>query len=177
MAERYVALMRGINVGGNNKLSMRDLAALFEEAGCSRVVTYIQSGNVIFDAKATIVKKLAGVISARIKEKFGLSVPIVLRTRHDLLDAEKGNPFPTPARERVYVMFLRDKPSAGAILQLDPNRSPGDTFKVVGSSIFMLCENAAKTKLTNAYFDSKLSTISTSRNWRTVLKLVEMVNA
>ncbi len=175
-SNRYVALMRGINVGGNNKLPMRDLASIFEDAGCTEVATYIQSGNVVFRATTGIVKKLSGTISTRIKTTFGLSLPIVLRSREALLRAVANIPFPPSELDRVHVMFLRDTPDANAIASLDPNRSPGDVFRVVGSDIFIRCDTVAKTKLTNAYFDSRLSTVSTLRNWRTVLKLAEMVN-
>jgi uncharacterized protein (DUF1697 family) len=73
-------------------------------------------------------------------------------------------------------MFLADRPKAAGIKDLDPNRSPSDRYSVVGSEIFMhLATGAARTKLTNAYFDSKLATISTSRNWRTTTKLLELM--
>ena len=173
---RYVALMRGINVGGKNKLPMRDLVAIFEQAGCTDIATYIQSGNVVFNAKPAIVKNLVCAIPAGIKESFGLTLPVVLRSGRALLEVIANNPLPPSDADHAHVMFLRDAPDARAVANLDPNRSPGDTFKVVGDNIYLRCESVAKTKLTNAYFDGKLSTVSTLRNRRTVLKLVEMAH-
>lgn len=165
----HVALLRGINVGGNNKLPMRDLVAIFEEAGCTDVKTYIASGNVVF--RAASVTTLGARITKAIEQKLKLKIPVVLRTHKELVDAVQHNPFD----EGVYVMFLATKPSRAAVASLDPNRSPPDEFVVMGREIYLnLPNSAAKTKLTNAYFDRLLDTVSTSRNLRTVQKLVEM---
>ena len=175
---RYVALLRGINVGGKNLLPMQALAAMFVAAGCSEVVTYIQSGNVVFSASAKVKKALATAISKQIEADFGLRVPIVLRSTAEMIAVAEGNPFLLQGFvvETLYVSFLQEMPSGAALAGLDAQRSPGDQFEVVGGEIYMQLGNGAgNTKLTNAYFDSKLKTVSTSRNWRTVLKLVEML--
>lgn len=179
--ERHVALLRGINVGGKNMLPMAALSELFLEAGCRDVRTYIQSGNVVFSAPAKVAARIAGDVSAAIAKQFKLTVPVVIRSAADMEQVAQGNPFLRGAKgdtSALYVAFLADKPDAKQIAVLDPNRSPGDEYKVVGGEIYMnLSTGAAKTKLTNAYFDSKLDTISTARNWNTVLKLVEMTRA
>jgi uncharacterized protein (DUF1697 family) len=165
----HVALLRGINVGGKNKLPMKDLVAIFEAAGCTDVKTYIASGNVVFNAKS--VTTLGAKISAAIEKKLKLKIPVVLRTHKELMDAVKHNPFD----DDVFVMFLADKPTKKAVASLDPKRSPPDEFVVIGREIYLnLPNSAAKTKLTNAYFDRALDTVSTSRNLRTVNKLIEL---
>ncbi len=173
----HVALLRGINVGGKNMLPMKDLAALFVGAGCERVQTYIQSGNVILAATPTIARVLPAKIEAAIRKRFGFGAPVVLRDADDLRSIVANNPFVAAGAEpeRLHVAFLAHTPSATAVAALDPQRSPGDEFKVRGSEIYLRLPNgAARTKLTNAYFDAKLATTSTVRNWRTVQKLLAM---
>jgi uncharacterized protein (DUF1697 family) len=166
---KFVALLRGINVGGKNLLPMKDLAAMF--TGCTEVSTYIQSGNVIFSTKNP--DKIPAQIAGSIKKKFKLEVPVIVRSHDELKKISRANPFDDV--EHVMVMFLADSPSAAAIKTLDPNRSPTDKFAVKGREIFLHGPNGfGNSKLTNAWFDSKLSTISTGRNWRTLQKLIEL---
>lgn len=171
----YAALLRGINVGGNNKVPMSQLKVLFEELGHADVVTYIQSGNVAFRAS----RADAPAIEQRITEVFGLEVAVVLRTGAELVAAAAGNPFLAKAGEtkRLYVVFLDKRPGAGAVEQLDPDRSPGDRFSLDGRDLYLdLATGAGRTKLTLDYFERKLGVKGTARNWNTVLKLVELTS-
>ncbi|HEX7663581.1 MAG TPA: DUF1697 domain-containing protein [Polyangiaceae bacterium] len=177
--EKLVALLRGINVGGKNKLPMRDLVLMFEAAGCTNVVTYIQSGNVVFEASPKIAKTIAAVVTDAIRARFTLEIPVVVRTAAQMKIVASANPFEIEGNtpDFWHVAFLKDVPLAEHVSALDPNRSPGDRFVVVGGDVYLHVAHAAKTKLTNAFFDSKLKTVSTGRNWRTVLKLVELSSA
>lgn len=169
----HVALLRGVNVGGKNKLPMKALVALFEDLGCEAVRTYIQSGNVIFEAKST--EGLADRIAARIEADHGLRVPVVLRTAEALARIRADNPFPDADPKALHVMFLRDAPAKVRVKALDPDRSPGDAFVVRGANVYVCCPNGiARTKLTNAWFDAQLGTVSTGRNWRTLGKLIDL---
>jgi uncharacterized protein (DUF1697 family) len=177
---KFVALLRGINVGGKNILPMNDLAAIFEKAGCTDVTTYIQSGNVVFRAPEKILKTIAAAVSSGVEKRFKFKIPVVIRTLDEMSEIVRKNAYPKcdPDAERLHVFFLADVPDAAGVAILNPNRSPGDSFQVVGREIYALFPNGAgNSKLTNAYFDSKLKTVSTARNWRTVLKLLEMMNA
>ena len=179
MSETYLALLRGINVGGKNKLPMKDLADMFVEAGCRDARTYIQSGNVIFTADPDVVARLPGLITTHIGERFGYRVPVVLRTAQQIADVMHNNPFVAEgaAAETLHVLFLADLPRAGSVDDLDPNRSPPDAFVVRGQEIYLRLPNGvAESKLTNAYFDSKLVTTSTGRNWRTVTTLCQLMD-
>jgi uncharacterized protein (DUF1697 family) len=170
----WVALLRGINVGGKNKLAMKDLQAMFQAAGCDEVETYIQSGNVVFQRESTV--GLAAAIEATILKKLRLKVPVVLRSAKDLSRVTTGNPYlKKTAPEQLHVVFLADAPSREAAAKLDPARSPGDEYQLVGREIFLRLPNGmGRTRLSNDYFDRTLATLSTARNWRTVMTLAEM---
>jgi uncharacterized protein (DUF1697 family) len=179
MQASYVALLRGVNVGGKNKLPMKELAELFTAAGCRDVQTYIQSGNVVFRAATGAAAKIPRLIAAGIFDRFGFKSPVVLRSSDEMQAVVAENPFLAnlASDDGLHVMFLADVPAADAVTALDPGRSPGDTYLVRGREIYLHLPNGAGvSKLTNAYFDSKLATVSTGRNWRTVTKLLEMMN-
>lgn len=117
----YLALLRGINVGGKNKLPMKDLARFFVDAGCRDVRTFIQSGNVVltFDGDAT---PLPGIISARIADGFGIKIPVQLRTAADIARIVASNPFLAAGDdpETLHVSFLADPVDPDRIATLDP---------------------------------------------------------
>lgn len=174
-----IALLRGINVGGRNKLPMKELAAMFRDAGCDDVQTYIQSGNVLFRAEPALAGDIPSLISTAILSRFGYRVPVVTRTRRQFEEIVQANPFAEAGAEadKLLVLFLADLPDAANVEALDPNRSPGDEFVVLGGEVYLHCPNGfARSKLTNSYFDSSLSTVSTGRNWRTVHRLLELAS-
>jgi uncharacterized protein (DUF1697 family) len=176
--DRYVALLRGVNVGGKNKIAMKSLAALFSDARCRRVETYIQSGNVVFSADATTAAKAVAAICSAIRQQFGFQTQIVLRSRNEMERIEGANPYFKAGMplDQLHVSFLADAPAAERVALLDPNRSPPDQFTLSGGEIYLYLPNGGgSTKLTNAYFDSKLKTFSTVRNWRTIQKLLEIM--
>lgn len=177
-AKLYVALLRGVNVGGKNKLPMKDLVSICGAAGCVNVSSYIQSGNVIFSAAPKEAARLPALISAQIEKRFGHKPPLILRTKEQLEEAFHNNPFIKMGapEETLHVMFLANEPTPASVASLDAQRSPPDTFIARGQEIYLRLPNGAGvSKLTNAYFDSKLTTISTVRNWRTVAKLLELM--
>jgi uncharacterized protein (DUF1697 family) len=177
MPDHYVALFRGINVGGKNKLPMKDLVKMFTELGCEDVRHYIQSGNIVFKATPAIAAQVPDAIMGQVHATFGFRTPVIVRTAAQMGEVVRNNPFlqEGAAEDALHVMFLADLPGADRIAALDPNRSPGDRFHIRDQEIFLHLPNGvADTKLTNAYFDAKLATIST-RNWRTIGKLLEMM--
>jgi uncharacterized protein (DUF1697 family) len=174
---KYAALLRGINVGGKNMLPMAKLVELFATAGCKNVETYIQSGNVVFDASASVAKHAPGAVSEAIERQFGYKVPMALRSGAEMAGIIRGNPFLAQgaAERELYVYFQTGEPAAA---ELDARRSPPDEFELRGREIYLRLPNGAgRTKLTNAYFDAQLKTACTARNWATVLRLAAMTNA
>ncbi len=178
-SDRHVALLRGINVSGKNKLPMIELVRMFERVGCRDVETYIQSGNVVFAASSATARNAASLVQTSIHQAYGYSVPVVVRSSAALKKAFRDNPFVEEGADSkmLHIAFLAERPKAGRIASLDPDRSPRDRFIVQGPHIYLCCPNGlGRSKLTNAYFDSKLQTTSTVRNWNTVTRLVEMVD-
>jgi len=177
MSEICIALLRGINVGGRNKLPMKELRGIVEGIGGHAVRTYIQSGNVVFSAPKQVVKRAALTIAAGIQQHAGFSSPVVLRTVEELRRVVAESPYLGPNQEEraLSVGFLADEPRPEDLAELDHQRSPPDEFTVAGREIYLRCPNGvANSKLTNAYFDSRLATTSTFRNWRTTRKLLEL---
>jgi uncharacterized protein (DUF1697 family) len=169
----FVALLRGVNVGGKAKVPMAALRAALTEDGFEDVATYIQSGNVVFRAPGDR-KALARRIEQRITTDFGVSPKVILRTPAELARIVERNPFGRDA-SHVHVLFLGSRPTAKAIRTLDPERSPGDELAVDGSQIYLYFPNGSgRTKLTLDYFERKLGVEGTARNWRTLLKLLEL---
>jgi len=173
----FVALLRGINVGGRNTIPMSELKALFSSLGLDDVSTYIQSGNVVFRSASGDERDVAAKIEARIAEIFGIDVTVVLRTPEALAKIADGNPFLKRGVDpsKLHVAFL-DRPSAAdAVARLDPGRSPPDEFSVDGREIYLHLPNGVgRSKLTIDYFERQLGVRATVRNWRTLLKLREL---
>lgn len=176
----YIALLRAINVGGRAKLPMQDLAGIFTELGCTEVRTYIQSGNVVFEAPAPVARGLDEAVPDAIEKRFGFRPPVLLRTASQLATVLEGNPFIERgvATNLLHVAFLAGAPSKERVAALDPGRSPGDEFEVRGKEVYLHFPNGVgRSKLTNEYLDRTLGTTSTVRNWRTVEMLASMLSA
>jgi uncharacterized protein (DUF1697 family) len=177
MGDTYVALLRGINVGGKNKLPMKELVALFEDIGCDEVRTYIQSGNVVFRTGVDRVSEVQDAVCEAIAARFGYRIPVLLRTAQELGNVVATNPFlvESPDPKHLHVGFLADTPSAERVQSLDPRRSDVDRFAVLGAEVYLHVPGGmGRTKLTTDYFDRRLGKVMTVRNWRSVQALLEM---
>ncbi len=174
---KHIALLRAINVGGNNKLPMADLVALFRDLHCTEVSSYIQSGNVVYRPPASEERGMGEAVAEEIFRRFGLRVPVVTRTAEEMNSLSQSNPFLVEGEDGscLHVAFLKDFPSSSSVASLDPQRSPPDEFRVVGREVYLrFPAGVGRTRLTNEYLDSRLKTVSTLRNWRTVLTLRDM---
>jgi uncharacterized protein (DUF1697 family) len=174
---RHIALLRGINLGGRNSLPMARLVSIFETIGCQGVRTYIQSGNVVFEAPATLARQVPGLVADAIADQTGLAVPIMTRSAAEIQRLVDANPFVKPGADLsvLHVGFLAARPTRAHLAALDPDRSPPDECVSDGRELYLRCPNGlARTKFTNAYFDRTLGTVTTIRNWRTTLRLLEL---
>jgi uncharacterized protein (DUF1697 family) len=173
---RYVALIRGINVTGNNLIKMERLRALFERCGCTNVRTYIQSGNVVFDSKKT-ASRCVQSIEEFLADELGKSIAVHVRTSAELGAIVAANPF---AKEkniepaRLAVSFLSGPPARERLATLKAVESGRDRFVARGNEIYVHCPDGFGRSKLAAALDRVLSTKSTSRNWNTVTTLFEM---
>jgi uncharacterized protein (DUF1697 family) len=166
----YIALLRGVNVGAGRKVPMHELRALFDTLGNTNVRTYIQSGNVVFTAKAGAPARVGSAIEEGIERDLGLDVAVLLRTPADLARVLRRNPFGADA----YVTFLDEMPDRARVAALDSARYQPDEFVVDGRTVFVRCPNGyGRTKINNTFFERKLATKATTRNWKTVTTLHE----
>jgi uncharacterized protein (DUF1697 family) len=169
----YIALLRGINVGGRHKVAMADLRALCTDAGCQSVTTYIQSGNVVFRHPARSPGKLGADLAARLEAMTGFTVAVVLRTAAQMAAVVADNPFPQVEPTELHVTFLSSDPPPRALDAVDPDPFAPDEFVLHGRQIYLHLPNGlARTKLPQAL--NVFPTPVTTRNWKTVLKLVEL---
>lgn len=172
-----IALLRGINVGGKNKLPMRDLTALMDDLGGMNIRTYIQSGNVVFEIGAARVKSFPSALQKAIAQSCGITTPVVLFDAGAFARIIAENPFLQREvdESHLHVALLSEPVDRKRLAALDPQRSPGDTFEADARAIYLHLPNGvARTKLTNQYLDRTLGVVSTVRNWRTMLKLREL---
>ncbi len=176
---RYIAILRGINVGGNRKILMADLRKLVEKLGFSNVQTYIQSGNVIFDGvEVDSNLQIGDTIQQAILETYGFDVPVIVRTAGEMSNSIANNPFLSeinPDLEKLFITFMKDEASIENIEKIITLEFKPDLFRIIGKDVFGYCENGfGRTKITNDFFEKKLKVQTKTRNWKTVMKLNEM---
>lgn len=177
MVKTYVALLRGINIGGRSKVSMSDLRQLFGDLGHANAKTYIQSGNVVFDASGRSPAKTASEIAARIEKDLGVSCAVVVRAGDELATVLNGNPYLTDRVDasKLYVTFLEDAPDREAAARLVAPTGENTEFTLAGREVYLHCPNGyGRTKLNNTYIEKRLGVVATTRNWNTVTKLHQL---
>jgi len=176
--EIYIALVRGINVGGSKVILMTDLKKVFEDAGFARVKTYIQSGNVVFASEIGKTTELEEMIKAAIKNRFKLDVGVLVLWLHELEKMVKKNPFnedELKPGERIYLTTLSNKPAKDKIPGLYRIRSDADESELVDRTVYVLCRKGySKSPFNNNCIERALEVRATSRNLETMKKLIEM---
>ena len=177
---KRIALLRGINVGGKRKILLNDLKQLMETLGLINVVSYIQSGNLIFDYPEPANNVvLAELIQSCIQQKYGFDVPVVVMRKEDLTHAVENNPFYNNATpiENLHCIFLKEKPSKENYVNTLTFDFTPDKFHVADNVVFIFCSGKYhESKLSNNFFEKKLKVNATTRSWKTVLKLMALCN-
>jgi len=189
---RYIALLRGINVGGNTKVSMPELKVLFESLGFESVKTYINSGNVGFDVKAGIPgvssprgskgsmdqeSPLVEQIEKSILERFSLPIQVMVRGQKAIETILSDNPFAGEfeTHKEMHVLFMKEEMPGEKAAQLLEKQTDDEHFAVRGTEIYChLKLGVADSLLGRGFIEKKLKVPITARNWRTVQKLAEL---
>jgi len=176
--ETFISILRGINVSGQKKIIMLDLKALYEDLGFHNVKTYIQSGNVVF--KSVNEKNLNKKIETKIFEKYNFFVPVIIRNLEEIKNALLNNPLLKEDDidvSKLHITFLEEGPLPENIEKLKEIDQKPDLFKINKKDIYLYTPNGyGNTKLNNNFFEKKLKTNATTRNWKTVNELLKIAN-
>ena len=173
---RYIAMLRGINVGGKT-VKMAVLKEYFEGLKLKNIVTYIQSGNVLFDTKETDEGKLVKKIAKDLNKTFGFDIEVILRTVSEVEEVVANNPYKKrklSEKEHLYISFLSAVPNETLIETLAPFLKEGELYTVVNREVYIITEKYGETKLSNNFIEKKLKVVSTTRNWATVNKITTL---
>jgi uncharacterized protein (DUF1697 family) len=177
--QKWIALFRGINVGGNNLIPMKELTALLNSMGCQKVNHYIQSGNLLFEHKDTDKAFLSSSISEKVNQDFGISPQVLLVELSDFILLAKQNPFVDAEAEpaSLHLYFLARSPKSPDLEKLNQLKSASEDF-VLAAEVFYLHapDGIGRSKLA-AKVESCLGVSTTARNWNTVNKLVSMAQS
>lgn len=177
---RYISLLRGINVSGHKKILMADLKALYGSLDCENVISYIQSGNVIFDSSIA-VSVLQKQIEEVIEQHYGFAVPVQLKTVDEFETIVNRCPFKeldlVEEGTRVFVIFLDKVPLSEDIESLMAYVKAPERLQIERQVVYLHCPNGyGKTKLNNTFVEKKLKVNATARNWKSVIKLFDLAS-
>lgn len=172
----YVALFRGINVGGNNVLPMKELVTVLESIGAQNTNTYIQSGNVVFQSKETNTSLLSNRIRAAIKKSHGFEPQVLLLELEEMERAVKSNPFPEAESEpkTLHLLFLASVPKNPDYDALKSIKTDRERFVLKGSVFYLHAPDGIGRSKLAANAEKLLGVWVTGRNWRTVCKIMAM---
>ena len=179
--QTFVSILRGINVSGQKKILMADLKTLYEDLQFKDVTTYIQSGNVIFKTGHKLSDtELTKQIEKAIHKKYDFEVPVQVRSVQELENIVTSNPFLNGKNiqvDKLHITFLSEIPDKTGIESMEKLYFSGDQFKVIGKEVYLYTPGGyGETKLSNKFFETKLKTKATTRNWKTVNTLLEMAS-
>jgi len=179
---RYIAILRGINVGTGRKVLMADLKKLCEKMGLQNVETYIQSGNVVFELpQPESISELETRLQQALTGAFGFDIPVLIRTDEEWAESIANNPFwkeKDADVDRLHLTCLKEVPSPELLEKIKVFQFLPDRYEIIGNDVFIFCAAGYGTsKVTNSFFESKLKTSATTRNWKTVMKLYELSNS
>ena len=179
--QKFISILRGINVIGQKKILMTDLKSLYEKLKFKDVSTYIQSGNVVFKSEETLTDlELAQKIEKAIYKKYNFQVPVIIRREEELKKIILSNPFLKEKNidlKKLHVTFLGEIPAKTNIESIKNLDFSPDQFSIAGKEIYLhIPESYGETKLSNNFFEKRLKVSATTRNWNTVNKLYEMAS-
>lgn len=174
--KRYIALLRGINVSGQKKIKMADLKQTLENSGLQNVKTYIQSGNIVFDSEITETDMLQEKIHNAILNDFAFEVPVLVKISSQLEMILTANPFADEVEEnRLYFVLLKNPPVQSLVDEFNEVNFVNEDFSITNACVYLCCKNGyGNAKLNNNLVERKLKVQATTRNLKTMQKLIEM---
>ncbi|RAJ15136.1 DUF1697 domain-containing protein [Olleya aquimaris] len=173
--QTFVAFLRGINVGGHNKIPMQDLRQLLDGLSFKDVKTYIQTGNIVFKAKETDRPVLETKIKAAIKNQFNLEIPVLIKTPKEIQTILTRCPFTEAEKENSYFALLFNKATKQQAQSLDSYSFPNEKFKLINDCIYLYSSTGyGRAKANNNFFEKKLLMEATTRNYKTLKKLIDL---
>ena len=171
----YIALLKGINVGGHNKIPMAELRELLSRVCFKNVKTYIQSGNLIFDTEILSRKQIKKEINKAILNRLGFDVKIIVKTRKDLKRIYDGCPFAKAKKIESYFVILSNEPKNELIKSASEKCYEGEEYKIIRDCLYYYSEKGfGRAKFNINFFERKLKTLATARNYKTIVKLIEL---
>lgn len=171
----YIALLRGINVSGQKKIPMANLRELLAKNGLESVQTYIQSGNIIFKSSEDDKEHLQLKIRNAIKKEFGFEVPVIVKTPTEIQKIFDDCPFNEEEKMNSYFMMLYSIPDTYLVNETSKLEYPNEEFLITDDCIYFYCSvGYGKAKCGNNFFERKLKTTATARNYKTMVKLLSL---
>lgn len=172
----YISILRGINVSGTKLIKMEALRALYEKLGFQNIISYIQSGNLIFLSPDTNPKELAYKITGQIEREYGFKVPALVMRLDELAQIINENPFAKDKDEKfLHVTFLASPPSEFDVLKAEQKKQNREEVVFTNHAVYLFCPGGyGNTKLTNNFFENLLGVKATTRNWKTAQTLLEL---
>lgn len=171
----YIALLKGINVGGHKKVPMAELRQLLTKSGFKEVKTYIQSGNVVFQSSEEHIQTLEDIIQRAILSNFGFEVSVLVRTRAQLQRIFDDSPFSKDIKKASYFTMLSNTPSKDLVALASEKVYEGEEYYIINDCIYFYCEAGyGRAKFNMNFFERQLQTTGTSRNFNTMVKLLSL---
>lgn len=171
--KKYISFIRGINVGGKNRIKMDALKTKMSENGFSNCQSYIQSGNLIFETGIKSKKEVKSKLESIFLEHFNLSILVYITNIDELTLVFEQNHFTTVDTKQLYFTFLLETPNTIDLKNLETIDKKNDEFEISNTVIYINCIGGySKTKLSNAIFEKKLNVPATTRNWNTLSKMI-----
>ncbi len=171
----YIALLRGINVGGHRKVPMVKLRKLLADSGFENVTTYIQSGNVVFQTDNENLRELEKKIHETILVNFGFEVSVIVRNRRQLQKIFNDCPFSEQKKNDSYFAMFSKIPETNLVKEASKKTYENEEYEIINDCLYLYCANGyGKAKFSLNYFEKKLNISATSRNYKTMLKLLSL---
>jgi len=176
-----IALLRGINVAGKNRVAMSDLRVMLADLGFADAQSLLQSGNLVFHAERPTGTALERLLESETKKRLGVAADYLVRTAAEWRKIVARNPFPREARDdpgHLVVMCLKGAPSAANVRELQAAIQGRETLRADGQQLYIVYpDGIGRSKLTGTLIEKKLALRGTARNWNTVLKLAELIES